>query len=225
MLKCHYRALEKCLELYRQGHVTPIRPLLTYGAQDATEAFRVLQNRDHIGKVILKMSRDDSILSDVRSASTLALDPGGSYLLAGGLGGLGKAIATWMVEHGARSLIFLSRSAGLNESDQAFFEELKSMGCVISAVAGMTQQMEDVIKAISSAPGPIKGVIQLAMVLRVSHLCPKSRRVILLIQNIGQANRQHEPRRLGHSELAESRRYLEPPQRPGGPTSRFLLHV
>lgn len=162
--------------------MTPIRPLLTYEAQDATEAFRVLQNRDHIGKVILKMSRDDSVLSDVRSAGTLALNPRGSYLLAGGLGGLGRSIATWMVEHGARSLIFLSPSAGLNKSEQAFFEELQSMGCVVSAVAGMTQNLEDVIKAISSAPGPIKGVIQLAMVLKVCHLFPKIRRVASLTQ-------------------------------------------
>ncbi len=169
MLKHHPRALEECLRLYKQGHVTPIRPLLTYGAGDATEAFRVLQNSDHIGKVVLKMPQDSSTISGVRSTDTFALNPKASYLLAGGLGGLGRPIATWMVEHGARSLIFLSPSAGLNESDQAFFKELTSMGCVVSAVAGMTQNMSDVLKAISSAPSPIKGVLQLAMVLSVRH--------------------------------------------------------
>lgn len=158
--------------MYEQGHVTPIRPRLTYGPGDATEAFRVLQNADHIGKVILKVPQDDSMITSVHSASTFALDPKGSYLLAGGLGGLGKSIATWMVEHGARDLIFLSRGAGLKESDQAFFEELVSMGCTVSAIAGMTQNMEDVMKAKCSARGPIKGVIQLAMVLRVCEFCP-----------------------------------------------------
>ncbi len=77
-----------------------------------------------------------------------------------------------MVEHGARSLIFLSRSAGLNDSDSSFF----------GAVAGMTQNMEDVRKAISTAPSPIKGVIQLAMVLRVCHLSTDSRRPASLTQ-------------------------------------------
>ena len=172
MLRGLSRALEKCLEMYRQGHVTPIRPLLTYEAGDATEAFRVLQNADHIGKVILKMPRDDSMISSVQPASTFALDPKGSYLLAGGLGGLGKSIATWMVDHGARKFIFLSRGAGLKESDQAFFEELASMRCTVSAIAGVTQNMEDVVKAKLSARGPIKGVIQLAMVLRVCDLSP-----------------------------------------------------
>lgn len=160
----------------------PIRPLLTYEAGHASEAFQTLQNGYHIGKVVLKMPQDDSSVFDVRPTSLLGLDPGGSYLLAGGLGGLGRSIATWMVEHGARSLVFLSRNAGLNESDQIFFQELVSMGCAVSAAAGMTHKMEDVKKAISSAPNPIKGVIQLAMVLRVCHLSFNSRILAPLTQ-------------------------------------------
>ncbi len=178
MLKSHSRALEKCLELYQQGHVTPIRPLLAYGAGDPLEAFKSLQDGDRIGKVILKMPQDNATISGIRSTGTYSLDPKGSYLLAGGLGGLGRSIAIWMVEHGARSLIFLSRSAGLNERDQAFFKELVSMRCAVSAVVGMTQNMEDVMKAIASAPSPIKGVIQLAMVLRVCHLSHNGRSVV-----------------------------------------------
>ena len=153
--------------MYRQGHVSPIRPLLTYGPGDVTGAFRALQNADHIGKVILKLSQDDFVTTDVPSANSFTLDPRASYLLAGGLGGLGRSIATWMVEHGARDLIFLSRGAGLKESDKAFFKELVSMHCTVSAIAGMTQRMEDVMKAKLSARGPIRGVIQLAMALRV----------------------------------------------------------
>ena len=177
MLTCPYSALERCLGMYRQGHVTPIRPLLTYGPRDATEAFRVLQNADHIGKVVLKVPQADSTVTSVSSASAFTLDSKGSYVLAGGLGGLGKSIATWMVEHGARDLIFLSRSSGLKDSDQAFFKELESMGCTVSAIAGMTQNIQDVMKAKSSARGPIKGVIQLAMVLRVCGLSPDSPRL------------------------------------------------
>ena len=178
MLKPHSRALERCLELYQQGHVTPIRPLLAYGAGDPTEAFRSLQDSDRIGKVILKLPQNNAIMSGIRSPDTFSLDPKASYLLAGGLGGLGRSIAIWMVEHGARSLIFLSRSAGLNERDQAFFKELVSMSCVVSAVVGMTQNMGDVMKAMTSTPSPIKGVIQLAMVLRVCHLSHNSRGVV-----------------------------------------------
>lgn len=33
-----------------------------------------------------------------------------TYFLPGGFGGLGRSIASWMVEHGARNLVFTSRS-------------------------------------------------------------------------------------------------------------------
>ena len=154
--------------MFQVGQVSPIRPLLAYGPEDVTDAFRCLQNGEHIGKIILEIPQETSTISGVRSAPTLALDSKASYILAGGLGGLGRSIATWMTEHGARSIVFLSRSAGRSESDQAFFTELQSMGCKLCAVAGMTQNVEDVQKAVASAPNPIKGVIQLAMVLRVS---------------------------------------------------------
>ena len=167
MLKCCCRALEKCMELYRQKAINPIRPLLTYEAENAVEAFTALQSADHIGKVILRIPKNTSSIPKVQSTRSLALDPRGSYLLAGGLGGLGRSVATWLVEQGARNLVFLSRNAGANESDQSFFKELISMGCEVSAVAGMTQNISDVKKAVSTASGPIKGVIQLAMVLMV----------------------------------------------------------
>lgn len=97
----------------------------------------------------------------------LALDPEASYLLTGGLGGLGKALALWMVERGARSLVFLSRSAGQSDGDQTFFEELKTLGCSVAAIPGKAQDMGDVKKATAMAENPIRGVIHLAMVLRV----------------------------------------------------------
>ncbi|KAI6344808.1 hypothetical protein MCOR23_001362 [Pyricularia oryzae] len=40
------------------------------------------------------------------------------YLITGGFGGLRTVIATWMVEHGAKSIVFLSRSAGLKPQDE-----------------------------------------------------------------------------------------------------------
>ena len=150
--------------------MTPIRPIHAYSAEEAIEAFRCLQNGDHIGKVILKMPQDNAVNVSIAPAASLVLDSKASYLLAGGLGGLGRSIAIWMVEHGARDLIFLSPRAGLKAGDQAFFTELGTMGCSVSAIAGRTQNLEDVRKAISSASNPIKGVLQLAMVLCVRYL-------------------------------------------------------
>lgn len=166
----HYRVLESCLELYRQGHIHPIRPVTVFDASEIEQSFRHLQKGDHIGKIVVRMPKDASSIASNPRPRALALDPKASYLLTGGTGGLGKSIASWMVDRGARSLIFISRSAGSTDEDKAFFIELESLGCSVSAVAGKVQDMRDVNRAILKAPGPIQGVIHLAMVLRVCQM-------------------------------------------------------
>ncbi|XYI02620.1 non-ribosomal peptide synthase/polyketide synthase [Sorangium sp. So ce1128] len=47
----------------------------------------------------------------VEKARAPRLRPDASYLITGGLGGIGLAVARWMVEHGARRLILMGRSA------------------------------------------------------------------------------------------------------------------
>lgn len=46
------------------------------------------------------------------------------YALVGRLGGLGRVIATWMVENGARSIIFISRSAKEGSQTAPFFDKI-----------------------------------------------------------------------------------------------------
>ncbi|KAK6950125.1 hypothetical protein Daesc_008451 [Daldinia eschscholtzii] len=160
--------LKKCVEFYRVGGIKPIEPISVFDAGDVQDAFRVVQDGNHIGKVVVRMPEDTSTLISTPKHSEVRLNSTASYLLTGGLGGLGKAISTWLVERGARSLVFLSRSAGKTQRDQEFFQELRSMGCDVRAVPGRAESVEDVKSAVSKAPYPIKGCIHLAMVLRDS---------------------------------------------------------
>lgn len=96
----------------------------------------------------------------------LRFDPECSYLLAGGLGGLGKAISNWMVEHGARHLGFLSRSAGLTISDKTFLAELGSQKVSVTAIRGSVSVLADVNRAVNACKDPLRGVVQMSMVLQ-----------------------------------------------------------
>jgi len=71
-----------------------------------------------------------------------------------------------MVEMGARSLIFLSRSAGQTDSDQQYFPELKSQGCQVTAISGKMDDKPSLERTFQIALNIIKGVFHLAMVLR-----------------------------------------------------------
>lgn len=95
----------------------------------------------------------------------LDCDPDATYMIVGGTRGLGRSVATLLVERGARHLLLFSRSTGKDAESKSFIQELQSMGCSVSAVAGSVTNMSDVQKAIQSAGKPVKGVFQLSMVL------------------------------------------------------------
>lgn len=75
------------------------------------------------------------------------------------MGGLGQAIARWMTTHGAKHIIFLSRSAGTSEEDKSFIQELNLMGCAVQAWAGDVSDFAVVKNAIDQSPIPIAGVM------------------------------------------------------------------
>lgn len=88
--------------------------------------------------------------------------------MIGGLGGLGKIVALWMVENGARDFVFLSRSGGKSAEDQHFKRDMENAGCRVVIVAGSVVEKDDVETAVAAALSPIAGVIQMSMVLKVS---------------------------------------------------------
>jgi len=135
-----------------------------------------MQKGQHIGKLVVHIPDNDTdpdIAHNSINVSTtkrpLRLDPSAAYLLAGGVGGLGRAVATYFVECGARHLIFLSRSATSSNTSKDFFIELEAQDCTISAIDGSVAILTDVQKAVALATESGKrlaGVLQLSMVLR-----------------------------------------------------------
>nr|ALQ32761.1 putative polyketide synthase [Fusarium aywerte] len=129
----------------RMGHIKPLTPRKISDASSVQEGFRHLQQGTHIGKIVFSIRNlDGSIKVDMKkvakSTRTLELDSSASYLLVGGLGGLGQAVARHLVEQGARRLVFMSRSAGSGPGD--------SLSGYLSGLPNL------------------KGIIQASMVLR-----------------------------------------------------------
>lgn len=153
------------LDLYSDGHIRPIDPITFYDANEVQDAFRYMQQGFHIGKVVIRFPRAQEGVQWSLETPKPSFRQDRAYFLVGGMGGLGRAIATWMVTHGARHLIFLSRSAGTSENDMTFIRELEARGCAVQAWAGDVVDSATVKNAIQQAPVPIAGVMQMAMVL------------------------------------------------------------
>lgn len=167
MLKNLSRVIKRWIDMYSQGCINPIQPMVVFEPNDVEQSFRHLQKGNHIGKAVVRIPKDVSMIHSTLSTNPIFLDPEASYLLTGGLGGLGRSIASWMVERGARSLVFLSRSAGQSERDKTFFAELRAMDCSVVSVAGKAENMGDIYRCVVKPPKPIKGILHLAMVLKV----------------------------------------------------------
>lgn len=96
-----------------------------------------------------------------------------TYLIVGGLGGIGQSICYWMAKHGAKNLIVISRSAAAQGKASPVLSELSQLGCRVRTVGCDIANDCDLAKALwlsSTDMPPIRGVIQGTMVLRDSIL-------------------------------------------------------
>ncbi|KAF3480038.1 uncharacterized protein GIQ15_07014 [Arthroderma uncinatum] len=165
------RLLRSMMGFFRDGHIRSISIDKIFPGSKMQEAFQHMQQGSHIGKIVLQVRNPESgdlHLGQIQSASTnttAVLDGSASYLLVGGLGGLGRSVAVWMIQNGARSLIFLSRSAGTTDQDKLFVKEVQSMGCKVHLVRGSVTNASDVARAVAESPCPLKGILQMTMVL------------------------------------------------------------
>lgn len=203
------RLLEQGLSLYEKGGVKPIRPIKYFDAAQVEDAFRFMQRGEHMGKIVVKMPVNNTVLPAVPMSKELILRPDASYLMVGGLGGLGQAVSTWMVEHGAKNLIYLSRTAGQTERDAIFIKELEAYGCSVQTFPGSVSKLSDVENVVKNASMPIAGVMQMSMVLRVS---PPSFLSNSFLIDLGSSICSNLHRRLGNGHIPQGPRNMEPPQ-------------
>ena len=157
------------MDCFAKGLLAPIRVERVFSAPAVLDAFRYMQQGKHIGKIVLEI-RDATgklLVENVDSAmkASVKLDGAASCLLIGGLGGLRRSISVWMVQHGAKNLTFLSRSAGSGRHDDDFVREIESMGCAVQLVQGDVANAHDVSLAVDGTLAPLKGIVQMSMVL------------------------------------------------------------
>lgn len=166
----------------RTGNVsTSNRQIKTPEADRIKDGIKLPRNPcDNTSPVVVKLPEDVCALRVTPARRRLTLRPDRTYIIVGGVGGLGIPCARFLAERGARRLILFSRSAERFAADNHLLrKELKAMGCRVKFVSGDishrngdgsasgSREVEDVEKLVASAETPIGGIIHSAMVLRV----------------------------------------------------------
>jgi D-arabinose 1-dehydrogenase-like Zn-dependent alcohol dehydrogenase len=158
------------VQLVKAGKLRPVTPRKVFKAAAITEAFHYMQRGLHMGKILIEMPESAADLPVSKAKKVFSLVQEASYLLVGGLGGIGSAVSTWMVEQGAREIVFFSRSAGTSVEHTAVAEDLGRQGCKVIFIAGDATNLSDVERAVGAATKPIGGVVQMSALLSVRML-------------------------------------------------------
>jgi len=161
------RLLKDCCQLLRDGIIRPLQPIVAFPYSEATEAFSVAQSSETPNKIVLQRSKDDMVPVLPSTYKNLPLfDPKKIYLLVGGLGGLGRTLAEWMVRRGAKRLAFLSRSGARRPEASSTLEWLKARQVQTSVYCGDISGYATVRSCIDSIGSDLAGIFQAAMILQ-----------------------------------------------------------
>jgi len=147
--------LAELMERFSTGKLKPM-PLTLFPIEEAASAFRFMQQARHIGKIVI-----------TQPEQLIPLRENGTYLITGGLGGLGLKTAAWMAENGAGALALVGRSAPSVEAQDEIklMAQSGSLVKVFAADVSQKDQISAVIAKIKQSLPPLRGIIHAAGVL------------------------------------------------------------
>jgi NADPH:quinone reductase-like Zn-dependent oxidoreductase/SAM-dependent methyltransferase len=187
-----------------------VPPLPAYPISKASEALQKLESDSGSESIIITATSKDTVQVIHRSDSGL-LRPDASYMLVGGLGGIGRAIALWMADHGTKTLVLVSRSGLLDKNAMSTVEMLEREGVeaiVRACDVANSDQISSMISELSRSRPPIRGVVQAAMVLKVCLIDVNKKKGQLTIT--GHSYREDDSRELRIRPQTQVQRHLEP---------------
>lgn len=170
------------IDLERGGAATAARQLAQEILAPDAERELALRGETRLGMRLGQL--------DLPPAGPEPLNAEATYLITGGLGGLGLTTARWLVDQGARHLLLLGRSAPSAEAEQAV-QELRARGVQVRTVQADVADEDDVRRALAGLPGgphPLRGVIHAAAVLADStliHLTEAQLKTVLAAKAVG----------------------------------------
>ncbi|OAD57941.1 Fatty acid synthase [Eufriesea mexicana] len=149
-----------------------VKPLIRkcFEKNQLEEAFRYMAGGKHIGKILIKIADENAPLNaPILGYPRFNAISNKSYVLVGGLGGLGLELADWLILRGAKNLVIVSRN-GIKHGYQKLRTEIwKSYGVKVLIISGVdTSKTEDCEFILRSAEkqASVDGIFNLAALLK-----------------------------------------------------------
>lgn len=155
-------------EILRQFERNELRPLPqhVFAASHVGEAFQCMAKGRHIGKLLVSMhDRAGLPVEPEPRHASIAADA--SYLITGGLGGFGLAVADHLARRGARHIALIGRNPP-SSSAQLIVELMRHHGVevmICQADIVDRERLSEVLADVQRTMPALRGVIHAAMVL------------------------------------------------------------
>ncbi len=149
-------SLARVMTRLAAGDLFPL-PRAVWPFAELPSAMDSMRNARHIGKNVIRMP----------PLARGGLRPDRTYLVTGGLGGIGCAVARWLVAHGAGAIVLNGRRDPDPEADETI-RELRETGAEVRVdIADVTDiaAVDEMLARIDEGPRPLGGVIHSVGVL------------------------------------------------------------
>ncbi|KAH9907259.1 hypothetical protein F4778DRAFT_768899 [Xylariomycetidae sp. FL2044] len=141
------RILERSIEMYNNGQIytEPLVNIKTPG--QINEVLHSIPNDLGSGKNVISYDKSDA-----------------AYLMVGCLGGLGRRVALWMAQKGAKHMIFVSQSGTRSRTAMETVETLQKSGVRVLVLQADVARREELVAALAKIDRgtPVKGILNAA---------------------------------------------------------------
>ena len=155
-------------ETIQPKHSITVKPITQLG-----DALKMLQASTQIGGNVLESGQDSMVSTMSKWQTPLALNEHASYIIAGGLGDVGRRLSELMVRRGARHIVILTR----RKFDVHHYREVEDYLQLIAPqfklywrtcdISNDVLVRECATDLLSSGIPPIKGLVQAAIAMQV----------------------------------------------------------
>ena len=146
--------LQRLMDDFASGVLTPL-PQKVYPLERAEEAFRFMGQGLHTGKIVITQQRAPEVHANA------------SYMITGGLGGLGLTCAQWLIGRGARSLVLVGRR-GPSADVQLQLDAWRAHGVTVTVAScdiAVACDVTALLEQIRTTLPPLRGILHAAGVV------------------------------------------------------------
>lgn len=141
-------------------------PRTVFPESQVIEAFKFLSTDQHVGKVLIQVRKEQenvltSPIKTIKAIPNLYFNSKKSYIITGGLGGVGLELANWMIQKGATKIVLNSRKGITNSYQKLCLSKWKKLEGIQIVIC--TENSSDIVEAhelikVAERLGPVGGM-------------------------------------------------------------------